>query len=215
MDRATAAFYGLPVVSIGTSNDPAAATFVAPTDEAVSKGVDAMIDGGQGTEKANVVPRDSTAYPLPVTIYAQIPTDSSITSATATSLKTWLTYMRDLTTLPPGYVPLTDGQKSAITDALTKVTGQPEPTPSPTPSPTSTTSDATDSPSFATDADAPTDSIDTAVETPAESAPLVSIFAASTEPVSGTGGFLLPVLVLLGAASSISGALRLTGRSRL
>jgi hypothetical protein len=173
-----------------------------------------MIDGGQGTQKANVVPRDRTAYPLPVTIYAQIPTDTSISAATAKSLTAWLTYMRDLTSLPPGYVPLTDSQKTAITDAVAKVTGAPAPSVSPTPSPTpSSGNDADATTDFATDTEDPIDAVEAPVVASETGAPVVSIFAASTEPTSGAAGFLLPILVIFGAASSISGALRLTGRN--
>ena len=118
--------------------------------------------------------------------------------------------MRDLTTLPSGYVPLTDGQKSAITDAIALVTGEPAPTPSPTPSPTSASGDSFDSADYS--ADTPEDTaVDAPVAVAQTDTPIVSIFASSAEPIGGLGGFILPLLIIVGIASSIRGTLTLMG----
>lgn len=145
MDAATAAYYGLPTVAIGTTSDPATASFVTSTPESVAKGIALMTDSGQGTLEANVWPADPTAYPLPFTVYAELPTDSSLTQDQVDSTTAWLNFVKNQEVLAPGYVALSTPQKSAIEGSLTKFTIQPKPkpTPKPTPSPTPSTDPGT------------------------------------------------------------------------
>ena len=130
MDAATAAYYGLPTVAIGTSNDSATATFVSSTPASVAKGISLMKDSGQGTMEADVSPSNPAAYPLPFTVFAELPTDSSLTTEQVASTTAWLKFVKNQDVMAPGYIALSDAQKTAIDDSLTKFTIQPTPSPS-------------------------------------------------------------------------------------
>ena len=207
MDKPSADFYGLPTVAIGTSNDATSARYISATDDAVERALPLMLDAGQGTYGANVAPRDQDAYPLVVTIYAMVPTDTTVSAERASAITKWLAFQRDLSSVPSGYISLTSDQKTAITNAIEQVKGQPAPTPSPTPSATKSTnssnavSDSTDS--------GIVDVAPTEPQAEPSAVPIVSIFAASMQPVGGASAFLLPLMLLIGIATSVRGVLRL------
>lgn len=215
MDAATAAYYGLPTVAIGTTSDPATASYVSSTPESVTKGLALMKDSGQGTLEADVWPSDAAAYPLPFTVYAELPTDSSLTQEQVESTQAWLKFVKNQEVVAPGYVPLSTPQKSAIDGSLTKFAIQPKPsvkptpkpipkpsvTPTPTPSPTTSISPVT----FPTVGGGTTDlgTVDPVTETPGEvisavapTAP-ISIFAQNVSASSPITTASLPIFMIL------------------
>ncbi len=221
MDAATAAYYGLPTVAIGSTSDPSTATFVSSTPESVAKGLALMTDSGQGTMEANVWPADSSAYPLPFTAYAELPTDSSLDQSEVNSATAWLKYVKNQTTLPQGYVALSDPQKSALTASLTKFAIQPKVTPTPTPSSTSTETPSAPFTPIDSGVTVPSDPLltdtsgtSTSSDPAAVATAPVSIFAEAVSTKSTFSTAFLLLLIAAGIGATGVGAWQLTWGSK-
>jgi len=138
MDAATAAFYGLPTVKL---ENTAKTGFVSADSAGIAAGVAAMTQNADGTAIANLSPSDPTAYPLPITSFAQVPTSATTESSLAVAIKALLDVAvsdEQQANLLQGYVSLTVAQKATTRQAIALVGSQVEPTPTPTPTPTAT-----------------------------------------------------------------------------
>ena len=217
MDAATAKYYGFPSISI-TSTD--GKTFVAPTNQSIADGVSEMVtDQSTGVASANVSPKNQNAYPLVFTVYAVVPKHPE-SKELLSALKSMLSYIRDHGTqneLPDGYAPLTDSQKSSITEAITKLSLlSPSPTPSSsssaqpletvTPSPVGTSLPIL--PTLPVVTDPSTSGAGTPDPGNGGSSLLPSIFASPYIPHNGVAAGVLPALLFVGMTASVSGLLR-------
>jgi hypothetical protein len=138
MDAATAAFYGLPTVKIENVQQTG---FVSADSAGIAAGVAAMTQNADGTAIANLSPSDPSAYPLPITSFAQVPTSATTESHLAAAIKAVLAVTvsdSQQTSLLDGYVPLTAEQKATTQHAETLVGSEVDPTPTPTPTDTAT-----------------------------------------------------------------------------
>lgn len=217
MDAAIAKFSGFPSVSIANSDG---SKFIAPTTESIGLGISEMItDEKTGVASANLNPVNPNAYPLVFTVYAMVPTETE-TQKAADALKAMLAHIRDnskSSDVPSGFVALTDAQKQQISGAIAKIAG-PEPSPSATPS-----SSATPEPNNSeipvidpvdTDGGDGTGiiSIDSGITNVGGGATVLkklpSIFAAPFVPHNGLAAGVIPALVLIGAAASVTSLVR-------
>ena len=189
MDAATAAFYGLPTVKIENVQKTA---FVSADAASIAAGIAAMTQNSDGTAVADLAPSDPTAYPLPITSYAQVPTSASTFSEVSAALKaTMSTIISDeqQSQLLDGYVPLTTQQKSATEHAISVVGNVADPTPSATPTasasptPTPSTSASPTSTATASPTATPTSSVSA---TPSTSASPAATYDTGTDSGSGT-----------------------------
>ncbi len=232
VDAATAEYYSLPTVAIENAQGTA---FVSATEDSISRGVKAMKYDSNGTAVADTSPSDPYAYPMVFTAYAQVPTELS-SEETVTSLKTWLTFLasdKAKEDTLPGYVPLTDSQRTRLIAAADgiKVAATPTESPTPTPTPSETQESGTDTgidsgidypsidsgfgtddtgidfidPGFTVD-----DTIDSVI--PVDSGqgsgqvvPSTSIFAMAAKSKSALPGATFPALVLIGISLSAAG----------
>jgi phosphate transport system substrate-binding protein len=135
MDASTAAFYGLPVVNIKNADG----SVTTSTPASVSKALADATANADGTVTPNYNPTDG-AYPMLLPTYLMAPTND-VTAGVGSSIQQFLDYavQAGQTTLPGGYVPLT---QALVTEALAAAKAIPTtpppsaPTPKPTPLPT-------------------------------------------------------------------------------
>lgn len=220
LDAAAASYYGFPAISIGSTDGK---TFVTPTKESISAGLAEMTtDPATGVVSANVAPKNQNAYPLVFTVYALVPRypDSAETMA---GIKEMLGYIRDNSAqekLPTGYVALTSNQKKIIDDAISAISlAKPTPSTSPSASPTPIASELplTPIPDLI-----PTDSISidegvistgTDLSGAGNQVKETSIFAKPFSSQAGTAAAVLPAMLVVGIAASVTSALRQTGKT--
>jgi len=231
MDAATAKYYSFPTVSI---NSVDGSQNVIATTDSISAGISEMTtDKASGVASANVSPTHQNAYPLVFTVYALIPTHPE-SKDSFSGIKAMLEFIRDHSSqsdLPSGNVALTSSQKQQITEGISKLADPTVPSASPSASPsqsiTSTPSPiATSTPSpIATSTPLPVDSFlplptgsDTGSgttgtggstnEQPRSNVAFPSVFAFPYVPHSGAAAGVLPAMLLVGAAGSVTGLLR-------
>jgi hypothetical protein len=232
MDAATAKYYSFPTISI---NSVDGSQNVLATTDSISAGISEMtMDKASGVASANVSPTHQNAYPLVFTVYALIPTHPE-SKDSFSGIKAMLEFIRDHSAqsdLPEGNVALTASQKQQITDGISKLADPTTSTPSPSasasqsaasnPSPTasSTPSETVISAPLPVDTflPLPTDS-DTGSDTttggdgsiseqPRNNVALPSVFAFPYVPHNGAAAGVLPAMLFVGAAGSVTGLLR-------
>jgi phosphate transport system substrate-binding protein len=130
MDASTAAFYGLPTVTIRRSD----LSLISATPATIAQAVLDAKTNSDGTITPNYTTLDPKAYPMPITTYMLAPT-SGIAPAKGITLAGFLRYavQAGQTTLPSGYAPL---PQSLVNESLTvageiPVKAPPTPTPFP------------------------------------------------------------------------------------
>jgi hypothetical protein len=133
MDASTAAFYGLPTVTIRRSD----LSLISATPATIAQAVSDSKTNADGTITPNYTTLDPKAYPMPITSYMLIPT-SGVTPAKGVTLAAFLRYavQAGQSNLPPGYTRLSP---SLVAESL-RVAGEipvKAPPPKPTPTPTS------------------------------------------------------------------------------
>ena len=218
MDVATANYYGFPAISIGSTDGK---SFVAPTEEAISAGLSEMTsDPTTGVAAANLAPKNQSAYPLVYTVYALVPKYPDSASSMA-GIKEMLGYIRDNSDqakLPSGYVALTTAQKKVITDAIATMSltkPSPSASPSATPSPDASESSAAIIPDLLPTVPTVIDggSVTSGGQTsgPGTLVKETSIFAAPFSSHSGAAAAVLPAMLIVGVAASVTSVLRQTG----
>ncbi|HAM21908.1 MAG TPA: hypothetical protein DCQ04_06485 [Actinobacteria bacterium] len=125
LDTSAAAFWGLPSVAVQSADET---RFVAPTPEAVSKGVAALKDSA-ATGAAVLSTADPAAYPLPVITSALLPTDKA-TADQVEAIRRFVNYAvgagQDPAVLPRGYVPLPAELVAKSTAAAKTLTAAPK-----------------------------------------------------------------------------------------
>jgi len=227
MDAATATYYGFPAISIGSSDGK---SFVTPTLEAMTTGlVEMTTDAETGVASANVAPKNQSAYPLVFTVYALVPKHPESESS-LNGIKAMLTHIRDNSdqaNLPQGYVALTENQRKSISDAIATLSlpvASPSASPSTSPSASATaTPEPTESetPTLILPDVLPTDTLptvdsgtvtETGTETSEAAVTETSIFALPFSPRSGMATTVLPAMLLVGVAASVTGVMRQTGK---
>ena len=137
MDASTAAFYGLPTVTIRRSN----LSLISATPATIAQAVADSTTNADGTLTPNYATLDPNAYPMPITSYMLAPT-SGITPAKGVTLAAFLRYavQAGQSNLPAGYAPLSSGlvAESLRVAGEIPVKAPPPPRPTPTPTPTRT-----------------------------------------------------------------------------
>jgi ABC-type phosphate transport system substrate-binding protein len=135
MDSSTAAFYGLPTVTIRRTD----LSLISATPATIAQAVLDAKTNPDGTITPNYRTLDPLAYPMPITSYMLVPTNH-IAPSKGVTLAAFLRYavQAGQRALPTGYAPL---PQSLVNETLTvageiPVKAPPTPRPSPTPNPT-------------------------------------------------------------------------------
>jgi len=145
LDSSAASFWGLPMAAIENADGTG---FVAPTGDAISRGVAAMTLDSSGILVPNPKPIDQGAYRLPVLTYALLPTDK-ITADQRDAINRFVGYAtglgQSIGILPRGYVTLPEPLRAqAVSAAMAiPIPARPKPTATPTPTPTASASAST------------------------------------------------------------------------
>jgi ABC-type phosphate transport system substrate-binding protein len=104
VDLPTARRFGLPTARLVTRGGAT----VAPTDEAIALGFEAMTKSASGTLVPDPTPASAEAYPLVKVDYAMVPTGDDIDATKKAEIADLLRYAMDegQEGLPPGFLPL-------------------------------------------------------------------------------------------------------------
>src|SRR5262249_47043745 len=217
LDQGDAAAFRFPVAAIPN----ATGNYVRPSNSAMAAALHGMQSTGSGTKQVNLASKNKSASPLPMVIYAMVPT-SGTPHAKAAAIAHFLNFAAGAGQkegfqpgqLPPGYLPLPAGLAAQTRKDATAVLNQTGATTTPKTKHnhgggggsggSRTRSSTNNTPSGSASGSGPG-------PTPTTGGPPISLVPVAHVSPAGITRYVLPALLILGGLAALAGSSSLVG----